>query len=75
VNLLDLYQAQETWVRDYVTYGRPGALAPFHDAATQIRQRQDQIERLIRGYGPMTQQLSATVAAEQTWLVTVAGRS
>lgn|GEM_PF-1647452 len=73
VNLLDLYQAQETWVRDYVTYGRPGALAPFHDAATQIRQRQDQIERLIRGYGPMTQQLSATVAAEQTWLVTVAG--
>src|ERR1022692_1446749 len=66
VDLLNLYQAQQTWLREYVTDGVPSTLAPFHAQATQIRQEQDRIERLTRGYGPMTQQLNATVAAEQS---------
>jgi PAS domain S-box-containing protein len=72
VELLSFYQSQETWLRDYVTYGQPGTLDPFYDEATQIRQEQAQIERLTHGYGQMTQQLNATEAAEQAWLATVA---
>jgi PAS domain S-box-containing protein len=72
VDLQSLYQAQQTWLRNYVTNGLPSALASFHDQATPIRQEQDRIERLTRGYGQMEQQLNATVAAEQSWLVTVA---
>jgi PAS domain S-box-containing protein len=72
VDLLSLYQAQETWVRDYVTIGHPGSLAQFHDEATQIRNTQDHIDRLATNYGQITKQLTATAAAEQAWLTGVA---
>jgi PAS domain S-box-containing protein len=72
-DLLTLYQAQETWVRDYVTSGHPGPLTQFRDETTQIRNAQDRIERLTQGYGQITKPLNATVAAEQAWLASVAG--
>jgi PAS domain S-box-containing protein len=73
IDLLNLYQTQETWVRNYVTSGYSGPLAQFHDEATQIRNTQDQIEHLIPRYGQITKQLNATGAAEQAWLASVAG--
>ena len=73
VDLLSLYQTQQTWVRDYVTSGHSGSLAQFHDEATQIRNTQDRIDRLAPGYGQVTKQLTATAAAEQAWLAGVAG--
>jgi PAS domain S-box-containing protein len=73
IDLLNLCQTQQTWVRDYVTGGHSGSLAQFHDDATQIRNTQDQIDRLAPGYGQITKQLTATAAAEQAWLASVAG--
>jgi PAS domain S-box-containing protein len=72
IDLLGLYQTQETWLRVYVMGGHAGALPQFDDEAVQIRATQDQITRLIRGSRPMTEQLNATVAAEQAWLTHVA---
>jgi PAS domain S-box-containing protein len=73
IDLLDLYQTQQTWVSDYVASGHSGPLTQFHDEATQIRNTQDQIEQLTPGYGQITKQLNATAAAEQAWLASVAG--
>jgi hypothetical protein len=73
VDLLGLYQSQETWVRDYVTSRQFGPLAQFRDEDTQIRNAQDLLGRLTHGYGQITKQLNATVAAEQAWLSSVAG--
>jgi PAS domain S-box-containing protein len=73
VGLLSLYQAQETWLRNYVTSGHPGTLAPWRDEAAQIRAAQDRVARLAYGYGQVTKQLDATIQAEQSWLATVAG--
>ncbi len=74
-NLLDLYQAQETTVRDYVTsrHSSEVALAQLNGEAAQIRNAQDQIEQLTHGYGQITKQFDATVAAERAWLASVAG--
>ncbi len=72
-NLLDLYQARETTVRDYVTSRHAGAAVRLNGEAAQIRTSQDQIEQLTRGYGQITKQLDATVAAEHAWLASVAG--
>jgi PAS domain S-box-containing protein len=73
VSLLNLYQAQETWLRNYVTAGHPGSLASWQDEAAQIRAAHDQVARLVHGYGQVTKQLKATAEAEQTWLALVAG--
>ena len=73
VDLLNLDQAQETWVRDYVTSGHAGTLAQFNAEAVQIRNAQDRIGSLAHGYGSITERLNATVAAEQAWLASVAG--
>ncbi len=73
VDLLGLYQTQETWVRDYVTSRHFGTLAQFRAEAIQIRNTQDLLGRLTHGYGQITKQLNATVAAEQAWLSSVAG--
>jgi hypothetical protein len=72
IDLLNLCQTQQTWVRDYVTGGHSGTLAQFHDETTQLRSMQDQIKRLTPGYGQITKQLNATAAAEQAWVASVA---
>jgi len=71
-DLLSLYSAQQTWVRDYVTSGHAGTLAPFTAGLTQIGTVRDQLGQLAAGYGPITRQLNATLAAEQAWLTDVA---
>jgi PAS domain S-box-containing protein len=72
VNLLDLYQGQQTWLRGYVTDGHPDPPAAFGSQSAQIRGVQDQIGQLMRGYGPATRPLQATVAAGQAWVARVA---
>jgi PAS domain S-box-containing protein len=72
VSLLDLYQAQQTWLRDYVTVGRPGPPTAFGSQSAGIQGVQDQIGQLMRGYGPATRRLKATVAAGQAWVTRVA---
>jgi PAS domain S-box-containing protein len=72
VALLELYQAQQTWLRDHVTSGHPGPLVTFDGQAAQIEAVQNQIGALGRGEGLMTRQLSATIAAYQAWLTEIA---
>ena len=50
VGLLKDYQAQQNWLRGYVTAGRPGSLSVFDDDNARARARQDQLARLARGY-------------------------
>jgi PAS domain S-box-containing protein len=71
-DLLDDYQAQQTWLRGYVTDGRGGTLAPLNDASVKIRNVQDRIVRLADGDEPVIKRLNETVTAEQAWLTHVA---
>ncbi|MGH3202016.1 MAG: PAS domain S-box protein [Streptosporangiaceae bacterium] len=73
VDLLSLYQAQQNWLRDYVTAGHSGPLTTFDDDGTQIRYTQDQIAGLVRGQASIMRKLDATRAAYQAWLADVAG--
>ncbi len=72
VDLLSLYTVQQTALRDDVTAGRGGKLAPYRAATAQIRQEQSQLAALIRSYPAITAQLAATEGAEQAWLAHVA---
>jgi PAS domain S-box-containing protein len=72
-NLLNSYEAQQMTVRAYVTSGHSSVRAQLNAEATRIGNEQDQLARLTRGYGPITDQLDATVVAEQAWLSNVAG--
>jgi PAS domain S-box-containing protein len=71
-DLLTNYQAQQTWVREYVSNGRAAPLGPFGAVSTDIQNGQNRIMRLVAGDKPMTGALDATLAAEQSWLVNVA---
>ncbi len=71
-DLLSLYSTQQTWVRDYVTSGQAGPLAPFNAELTRIQKARDHLGQLTAGYGPITGQLNATLTAEQAWLADVA---
>ncbi len=71
--LLDQYTAQQTSLRDYVTSGRPAALAPFQQAAAQIAGQQHGVAGLVAGYPLMPRQLAVAEAAQRAWLARVAG--
>jgi PAS domain S-box-containing protein len=73
VNLLDFYQAQQTWLRGYVTSGHPGPLTTFDDETTHIETVQDQIMRLAHGYQTITDQLNVTRVKYEAWLGDIAG--
>ncbi|MGD0243180.1 MAG: ATP-binding protein [Streptosporangiaceae bacterium] len=73
VDLLDEYQAQQNWLRGYVTAGRPGPLSVFDDDSTQAQATQDQIARQARAYPVVIRQLAATVTAYRAWRADVAG--
>jgi PAS domain S-box-containing protein len=73
VDLLELYQAQQNWLRDYVTAGHAGPLTTFNGETAQIRAMQDQIAALARGRAPIIKQLDATSLAYQGWLGEIAG--
>ena len=66
-DLLEKYQAQQNWLRGYVTAGRPGPLSAFDDDSTRARGEQDRIAHLARGYPAMSRELAATVATHQAW--------
>jgi len=72
VTLISLYNAQQTALRDYVTGGRSGTLAPYRGIAAQIQEEESLVASLIRGYQAITPQLAATQAAQRTWLSHVA---
>ena len=72
VDLLELYQDQQTWLRDYVTGGHPGPLVTFDGQAARIAAVENQIGALGRGDGLITRQLSATIAAHRAWLTDIA---
>jgi PAS domain S-box-containing protein len=71
-NLLDDYQAQQTWLRGYVTDGRGGTLAPYNDLSVKMTNVQDQLNRLAAGDQLIITQLNATIRAGQAWLADVA---
>ena len=73
IDLLVLYNAQQTSLRDYVTDPRSGRLDMFNSEQSQISNVQHQIGRLVSGDAPITRQLSATGAAYRAWLADVAG--
>jgi PAS domain S-box-containing protein len=70
--LMDLYQAQQTWLRQYVTNGSPGPLTPFDQATGQAQAEQDKIGYAARGYPAIARELAATVTAYQAWRQSVA---
>jgi PAS domain S-box-containing protein len=72
VALLEEYQAQQNWLRGYVTARRPGPLSVFDDDSAQARTGEDQIAHLARGYPAVSRKLAATVAAYQTWRADIA---
>ena len=72
VELVSLYNAQQNTLRDYVTGGRSGTLAPYRAVAAQIQQEESQLAGLVRGYRTITPQLAAAEAAQRAWLTHVA---
>jgi PAS domain S-box-containing protein len=73
VDLIDLYTAQETSLRNYVTDPSSGSLDTFNSEQSLISNDQNQIGRLVSGHAPITEQLSATGTAYRAWLADVAG--
>jgi PAS domain S-box-containing protein len=72
VDLGKEYQAQQNWLRGYVTAGRPGPLSTFDDGIARAQAEQDLIARLDRGYPAVSRRLAAAVAAYQAWQADVA---
>jgi PAS domain S-box-containing protein len=72
-DLLDFYQAQQTWLRAYVTSGHPGPQTTFDAETTQLQVLQDRIGQLVQSYPSATNQLDATGRAYQAWLADIAG--
>ena len=72
VSLVSLYNAQQNTLRDYVTGGRSGTLAPYSAVTAQIQQEESHLAGLVRGYRTITPQLAAAEAAQRAWLTHVA---
>jgi len=72
-SLLEGYQAEQNWLRAYVTVGHPGRLTALDDLSARLRSGQDRIASLGRPYPAVTRQLAATIAAHQSWRADVAG--
>jgi len=73
VDLTDLYSAQQTSLRDYVTDPSSGTLDTFNREQFPISNDQNRIGRLATGDTAITGQLSATGTAYRAWLADVAG--
>jgi len=72
-SLIEEYQAEQNWLRAYVSAGHPGPLTALDDLSARLRAGQDRIASLARGYPAVTRQLAATTAAHQAWRADVAG--
>jgi PAS domain S-box-containing protein len=73
VDLTDLYTAQQTALRDYLSEPGSDSLDTFNIEQSLISNDQNRIERLVTGDAPLTGQLSATGTAYRAWLAHVAG--
>jgi signal transduction histidine kinase len=71
--LLARYNAQSNSLRDYVTAGRPAALAAFRLAVAQTPREQARVAALVRGYPHMPGRLAAERVALRAWQARVAG--
>jgi PAS domain S-box-containing protein len=71
-DLLRLFAAQQTSLRDAVTSGRTAALGSFRDDGVQLGKTQAQLAALARGDQLMTARLGATSAAYRAWQAGVA---
>jgi signal transduction histidine kinase len=71
--LLAGYNAESNSLRDYVSTGRPAALAVFRQAVARTPREQARVAGLVRGYPRMPARLAAERAALRAWLVRVAG--
>jgi signal transduction histidine kinase len=71
--LLARYNAQSNSLRDYVTAGRPAALAAFRLAVAQTPGEQARVAALVRGYPHMPGRLAAERVALRAWQARVAG--
>ena len=72
IDLIDLYTAQRTSLRDYVTDPSSASLDTFNREQSLISNDQNQIGRLVSGDAPITGQLSATGTAYRAWRADVA---
>jgi PAS domain S-box-containing protein len=70
--LLRLFAAQQTSLRDAVTSGRTTGLGSFRDDSLQFGKSQAQLDLLARGDQLMTARLSATATAYRAWQAGVA---
>jgi PAS domain S-box-containing protein len=73
VELIEIFQAQQTWLRSYVTTGRAGTQEQLNAGNVRIREVANRIEQLTQGYGLITKNLAGTVTADRVWLTSVAG--
>lgn len=72
VDLLNLFQTEQTWLRGYVTGGHPGSLGTFDTAGARIQAFENQIAAQAGGYTMISGRLAATTAAHQAWLAEIA---
>jgi hypothetical protein len=72
VTLISLYNAQQSALRNYVTDGRSGTLAPYRAVTAQVQPEESRLAGLIRGYRTITLPLAATETAQRAWLTRVA---
>jgi PAS domain S-box-containing protein len=71
-SLLKEYQAQQGWLRDYVTSGQVAQLALLRAAGREIPVAQARLARLVHGYPRIPAQLAAAEAAQRIWLARIA---
>jgi CHASE3 domain sensor protein len=64
--------AESTFLRNYVTTGRPAALAAFRQAVAQMPREQARVAALVRGYPRMPGLLAGERAAIQAWRARIA---
>jgi PAS domain S-box-containing protein len=72
VSLLSLYSDQQNSLRNYITAGPSGSLAPYRADAGAIAGKQAALQRLLRGYRTIAPRLAATVTAYREWLAEIA---
>jgi PAS domain S-box-containing protein len=71
-DLLRLFAAQQTTLRDAVTSGSAAGLSALRDEGAQFARVQAQLARLTAGDQPLTARLRATGAAYRAWQAGVA---
>ena len=72
IRLISLYSSQQSALRDYVTDGPAGTLAPYRTATGQIAVSRARLTGLVAVYPAITGALPALESAQRAWLAQVA---